>query len=134
MDDGTSGDVTITRMPLRESGWVGYTSDAVYVQRTDDSDVKIDIANLTRITLQPLEWDLAVMSLLLVGVGAYVAVTRHVPVGVAFGVVGCWSSYRTYRNRYALRIYVTDRRKPLTIHPVDPVDCQQTLSDVAGLE
>jgi hypothetical protein len=128
-DEGT--ETTITRMSLRRGGWIGYTDDAVFVRRGDDAEgFKIRRDDIARITLNPLEWDLAVMGLLLVGIGAYVGVTRNVLVGIGFVVVGCWSLYRTYGKRYELVIRVDDEPKPVSVYPVDPKACHETLGDL----
>jgi hypothetical protein len=133
-EDGDATAVTPTRMATREGGWVGYTDDAILVAEADDRRLKVEHANVTRLSLATLEWDLAVLSLLLVGVGTYVAATRNLPVGVAFGAVGVWSCYRTYSDRYELRIHVEGRHDPLTVHPVEPAACHERLADVVGLD
>lgn len=127
------GEVTLTRMALREGGWIGYTDDAVFVDEEDGRRIKVDHANITQIALETIEWDLAILSLILVAVGTYVAATRNVLVGVAFGAVGCWSCYRTYSKRYELHVHVEGRHKPLSVHPVEPTECHETLADVVGL-
>jgi hypothetical protein len=127
-EEGT--ETTITRMSLRRGGWIGYTDDAVFVRRGDDEGFKIRRDDIARITLNPLEWDLAVMGLLLVGIGAYVGVTRNVLVGIGFVAVGCWSLYRTYGKRYELVIQVDDEPKPMSVYPVDPKACHETLGDL----
>jgi len=126
-------DVEITRMSLRDDGWIGYSEDAVYLDQ-DDERVKIQQGAIEEVGLRTLEWDVAVMSLLLVGVGAYVAWTRNPLVGVAFAAVGVFSFYRTYRQRYELVIRVSNQPKPLRVYPAHPVKCQQTLADRIGLE
>lgn len=130
----TDGEVTVTRMELREGGWIGYTEDAVFVDVDGETRIKVAHGNITQVSLATLEWDMAVLSLLLVGVGTYVAATRNPLVGIAFGAVGCWSCYRTYAQRYELRIRVEGRHKPLSVHPVEPGACHERLADVAGLE
>ncbi|WP_336037923.1 hypothetical protein [Halobacterium yunchengense] len=126
--------VEITRMSLRGDGWIGYSEDAVYVDEGGDDRVKIPHDAVEAVTLRTLEWDLAVMSLLLVGVGAYVVVTRNPLVGVAFAAVGAFSAYRTYRHRHELAIRVRNRPKPLTVHPEHPHQCLDALSDRVGLQ
>lgn len=134
-DAKTGGEgVTLTRMQLREGGWIGYSDDAIFVDEDGETKVKVDHDNVTQISLQTVEWDLAVLSLVLVGVGTYVAATRNPLVGIAFGAVGCWSCYRTYSKRYELHVHVEGRHKPLAVHPVEPGECHETLADVVGLE
>jgi hypothetical protein len=133
-EEAPGGEVTVTRMQLREGGWIGYTDDAVFVDVDGETKIKVAHGNVTQVSLATLEWDMAVLSLLLVGVGTYVAATRNVLVGIAFGAVGCWSCYRTYTKRYELRIRVEGRHKPLSVHPVEPGACHERLADVTGLE
>jgi hypothetical protein len=127
-------EVTVTRMSLREGGWIGYNDDAVFLDQEDGQRIKVDHDNITQIALETIEWDLMILSVILVGVGTYVGATRNVLVGVAFGAFGCWSCYRTYSKRYELHIHVEGRHKPLAVHPVEPGECHETLADVAGLE
>ncbi|WP_380676722.1 hypothetical protein [Salinigranum sp. GCM10025319] len=131
MDDRDErAETTITRMSLRRGGWIGYNDDAVFVRRDDEAGFRIPRADIVRITLNPMEWDLTVMSLLLVGIGVYVGATRNVLVGVGFVAVGCWSLYRTYGKRYELVIRVEDEPKPVSVYPVDPKACHETLGDL----
>ena len=127
-----SGEVEITRMSLRDDGWIGYSEDAVFV---DEGDRRVKVQNdaVEQIALHSLEWDVAVMSVLLLGVGAYVFLTRNPLVGVGFAALGAFSLYRTYRNRQELSIRVRDRAKPITVHPEHPVECHETLVDQVGL-
>jgi hypothetical protein len=133
-EDAEAAGVAVTRMETREGGWVGYTDDAVFVEEGGDRRIRIDHSNVTRVSLTTVEWDLAVLSLLLVGVGTYVAATRNTLVGVGFGAVGVWSCYRTYNQRHELRIHVEGRHEPVTLHPVEPAECHDTLAEVVGLE
>ncbi len=128
-----AGEVTLTRMALRDGGWIGYGDDAIFVQR-DDERVKIRYANVTQLSLRTLEWDLAVMSVVLVAVGTFVAATRNTQVGIVFGAIGVWSFVRTYRSRYELLIHVEGRPKPLAVNPVEPGECHERLAEVTGLE
>lgn len=127
-------DVEITRMGLRDGGWVGYSADAIFVDRGGDERVKIHDDAVTRIGLRMLAWDTAVLSLLLVGVGAYVVATRNPFVGLGFVAVGAYSLYRTYDDRQAVVIHVEDRRKPVAVHPEHPTECHERLAAEAGLE
>ncbi|PSQ61320.1 MAG: hypothetical protein BRD23_00460 [Halobacteriales archaeon SW_9_67_25] len=136
MDAGEAdetGEVTVTRMGLRDGGWIGYAEGAIFVQR-DDEKVKISHSNVTQLSLRTLEWDLAVMSVVLLAVGTFVAITRNVYIGIVFGAVGVWSLARTYDDRHELIIHVDGRAKPVTVHPVDPGECHERLAEVAGLE
>jgi len=126
-------DVEITRMALRDGGWIGYSEDAVFLQR-DDERVKIHDDAVTGIGRRVLSWDVAVMSVLLVAVGGWVVLTRNPLVGVAFAAVGLFSLYRTYAKRQALVIHVEDRAKPLAVHPEHPAECHERLAAETGLQ
>jgi hypothetical protein len=130
--EGTSRDVEITRMQLRGDGWIGYSDDDVFVDE-GDKRVKIPHDAIREVSLHQLEWDVALMSLLLVAVGGYVALTRNPFVGVAFAAVGAFSVYRTYSQRYELDIRVENRPKPIVVYPKHPVECHSTLADRIGL-
>ncbi|MFB6271227.1 MAG: hypothetical protein ABEH83_14885 [Halobacterium sp.] len=121
-----AGEVEITRMALRGGGWIGYSEDAVFVVDGDDR-IKVPKDAVEGLALRTLEFDVAVMSLLLVGVGVYVALERNPLVGVAFAAVGVYSSYRTYQQRYELVVDVENEPKPLSVHPEHPKECHRTL-------
>lgn len=126
-------EVSVTRMSLRPGGWVGYSEDAVFVDREDER-IKIRNGNIVQVGLRTIRWDLAVMSLLLVGVGGYVAATQNPLVGVGFAAVGSASLYRTYNRRYALVIGVENEPKPVAVHPDHPKECHERLVEAVGLE
>lgn len=132
--DERGSETTIRRMSLRPGGWIGYDDDSVFVQHEDDAGFKIARDDIARLTLNPVEWDLAVMSLLLVGIGVYVGVTRNPLVGVGFVAVGAWSLYRTYRKRYELVVYVDDQPKPVSVYPSHPKECHATLGGLIRSE
>ena len=126
-------DVEITRMSLRDGGWIGYSEDAVFLDH-DDQRVKIHDDAVQGIGRRVLAWDTAVLSLLLVGVGGYVVLERNPLVGVAFAALGLFSFYRTYQKRQALVIHVEDRAKPLAVHPEHPAECHERLAEETGLQ
>lgn len=132
MDDESGGtERTITRMSLRlDGGWIGYDEDSVFVQRADEQGFSIDRRDIARVTLNPVEWDLVVMSLLLVGIGAYVGNTRNLLVGLGFVAVGLWSLYRTYRKRNQLVIFVDEQPTPVSVYPTHPKECHETLGEL----
>ncbi|AUV81601.1 hypothetical protein C2R22_08000 [Salinigranum rubrum] len=136
MNDDAAGpaETTITRMGLRSGGWIGYDEESVFVQPDEEQGYKIARADIARITLNPVEWDLVVMSLLLVGIGGYVGFTRNPLVGVGFLAVGVWSVYRTYSNRYELVLYVDDQPKPVSVHPTHPKECHRTIGELIRSE
>ncbi|SEW31418.1 hypothetical protein [Halobacterium jilantaiense] len=130
--DPARRDVEITRMALRDGGWIGYSEDAVFLDR-DGQRVKLHDDAVTGIGRRVLAWDTAVLSLLLVGVGGWVVLTRNPLVGVAFAAVGLFSLYRTYQDRQALVIHVADRAKPFAVHPEHPAECHERLAEETGL-
>lgn len=123
-------ETTITRMGLRSGGWIGYDGDSVFVQPDEEQGYKIARTDVARITLNPVEWDLAVMSLLLVGIGGYVGFTRNPLVGVGFLAVGAWSLYRTYSKRYELVLYVDNEAKPVSVYPTHPKECHRAIGEL----
>jgi hypothetical protein len=125
--------VSVTRMSLRNGGWIGYSDDAVFVD-TDDQKVKIRNDDISTVALRVIEWDVAVMSALLVALGGYVGLTRSPLAGVAFAVVGVFSLYRTYTKRYELIIHVENEPKPVTVFPTHPKECHETLTEGLGLD
>lgn len=132
--DPPVGQVDIRRMSLRGGGWIGYSDDALYVATGDDDDrIRIPNDAVELLTLNQVEWDIAVMSLLLVGVGGYVVATMEPLVGVIFAAVGLFSLYRTYRRRYELTIRVENRPKPVSVFPEHPIECHETLAEQVGL-
>lgn len=131
MNDREDGaETTVTKMSLRPGGWIGYNNDAVFVQRDGKQNIKIRRGDIARVSLNTIEWDLAITSLLLIGVGLFVGATRNVLVGLGFVAVGCWSFYRTYSKRYGLVIRVQDEPAPVAVHPVAPKECYETLGDL----
>ncbi len=129
-DDAGATEATITRMGLRSGGWIGYDDERVFVQPAEGQGYKVARADIARITLNPVEWDLVVMGLLLVGIGGYVGFTRNPLVGVGFLAVGVWSLYRTYSKRYELLLYVDDQPKPVSVHPTHPKECHRTMGEL----
>lgn len=125
--------VTISRMALRNGGWVGYSENAVFLDR-DDRKVKIRSADISTIALRVIKWDVAIMSALLVGLGGYVVATRNPLVGFGFAAIGLFNLYRTYTKRYELVIQVENETKPVTMYPAHPKKCHKTLADGLGLE
>lgn len=131
--DGQGSDVDIRRMSLRSDGWIGYSADAVFVDDGGER-IKIQYDAVEQLSLRQIEWDLVVMSLLLVAVGGYVVLTRNPYVGVGFAIVGFLSLYRTYRKRYELEIRITNRPKPVRVYPEHPAECHETLVGQVGLQ
>lgn len=127
-DDGdvASEAVDITRMDLRGGGWIGYSDEAVFVEDGEDR-VKVTQEHVEQLALRTLEFDVAIMSLLLIGVGAWVVLNRNPLVGLGFAVLGVYSLYHTYRQRHELVIEVKNEPKPLSVHPVHPSECHEAL-------
>ena len=117
--DGAIEDETLRdEFPLRHGGTVGLTDEYVLVAR-DGETIRITADRITEATLDSIDWFLVTMGVVIVGFGV-VSFERSVPGGLAFVAAGLGSLYLTYRRRDALRIGVTDRRKPVTIYPEDP--------------
>ncbi|MGQ5516956.1 hypothetical protein [Halococcus saccharolyticus] len=126
---GGTDETTITRMGLRRGGWIGYNEEGVYVDRDDETRIKIRHGNVTQVGLKSAEWDLVVMSLVLVGVGVFVGTTRNPLVGIGFAAVGLGSLYWSYRKRHELVIHVANERKPIAVYPTHPAECHETLAE-----
>jgi hypothetical protein len=124
--------VDITRMSLRNGGWIGYSDDAVFVD--DEKRVKIHNTDISTVGLRIIEWDVAVMSTLLVILGGYVVATRNPLIGLAFALVGLLSLYRTYTKRHELIIHVENKPKPIRVYPTHPRECHKTLTDAFEME
>jgi len=126
--DGDSGGATAdTASPvsderyagsLRRGGSVVLGDDRLVVDR-GDGRVVVDLDDVVEVSLQDVDWFLAVMSAALVGFGL-LSLCRSVPLGGAFAVAGAVSLALTYRKRNALRIQVAGRADPLRCYPEDP--------------
>lgn len=125
-EDEAANEVEISRMTLRTGGWIGYSEDAVFVD-DDDERIKIRHDAVEGVALRTLEFDIAVMSLLLLAVGGWVIINRNPLVGVGFGAVGLFSLYRTYQQRHELVIDVANEPKPVSVYPEHPSECHETL-------
>jgi hypothetical protein len=127
VDDDNDGATADTASPvsderyagaLRTGGTVVLGADRLVVDR-GDSPVVVDLDDIVEVSLQDIDWFLAVMSAALVGFGL-LSLDRSVLLGGAFAVAGAASLALTYRKRYALRIQVTGRTDPLRCFPADP--------------
>ncbi|MFY4812473.1 hypothetical protein [Haloarcula argentinensis] len=103
---------------LRTGGTVVLGADRLVVDR-GDGPVVIDLDDVVEVSLQDIDWFLAVMSAALVGFGL-LSFDRSVLLGGVFAVAGIVSLALTYRKRYALRIQVTGRTDPLRCFPAEP--------------
>jgi len=103
---------------LRTGGTVVLGADRLIVDRGDDP-VVVDLDDVVEVSLQDMDWFLAVMSFALVGFGL-LSLDRSVLLGGAFAVAGAVSLALTYRKRNALRIQVAGRTDPLRCFPVEP--------------
>jgi hypothetical protein len=116
---------------LRTGGTVVLGTDRLAVDR-GNSPVVIDLDDVVEVSLQDIDWFLAVMSAALVGFGL-LSLDRSVLLGGAFAVAGAVSLALTYRKRYALRIQVTGRTDPLRCFPAEPqallTELEQALAD-----
>lgn len=122
-------EATITRMGLRRGGWVGYNEVGIYVDQDNGERLKIRHGDVTQIELKTVEWDVVVMSLLLVAIGGYVGATQNPLVGIGFSVVGLASLYWSYRKRYKLVVRVEGERTPVSMYPTHPTECHETLAE-----
>lgn len=122
-------DTTITRMGLRSGGWIGYNEEGIYINREDETRIKIKHGNVTQVGLRNADWGVVVMSVLLVGIGAFVGTTRNLLVGIGFAAIGLVSIYWSYRKRYKLVIHVENERTPISVYPTHPTKCHETLAE-----
>ncbi|MDS0221054.1 hypothetical protein NDI54_06805 [Haloarcula sp. S1AR25-5A] len=140
MGDDTDGVTADTALPvrteryagaLRTGGTVVLGVDRLVVDR-DDEPVVVDLDDVVEVSLQDIDWFLAVMSVALIGFGL-LSLDRSVFLGGAFAVVGAASLALTYRKRYALRIQVSGRTDPLRCFPAEPqtllAELEQALAD-----
>ncbi|GCF14576.1 hypothetical protein Harman_25110 [Haloarcula mannanilytica] len=103
---------------LRTGGTVVLGADRLVVDR-GDGPLVVDLDDVVEVSLQDIDWFLAVMSAALVGFGL-LSLDRSVLLGGAFAVAGAVSLALTYRKRNALRIQVTGRTDPLKCFPAEP--------------
>lgn len=116
--DALEGDERIReRLALRTGGTVALTDDRVLVD-AEGSVTAVALDDVAEVTVEDLDWFLAVLSALLVGYGLY-SIPRSAALGVAFAAFGAASLYWTYRKRGKVRIKVTGRAKPLSVFPAD---------------
>ncbi|EMA09728.1 hypothetical protein BDK61_2455 [Haloarcula quadrata] len=116
---------------LRTGGTVVLGADRLVVDRGDEP-VVVDLDDVVEVSLQDIDWFLAVMSVALIGFGL-LSLDRSVLLGGAFAVAGAVSLALTYRKRYTLRVQVTGRTDPLRCFPADPqallAELEQALAD-----
>ncbi|NHN62357.1 hypothetical protein G9463_03400 [Haloarcula sp. JP-Z28] len=116
---------------LRTGGTVVLSADRLVIDR-DDEPVVVDLDDVVEVSLQDIDWFLAVMSVALIGFGL-LSLERSVLLGGAFAVAGAVSLALTYRKRYTLRVQVTGRTDPLRCFPADPqallAELEQALAD-----
>jgi hypothetical protein len=138
--DGSDGATADTDTPvgaeryagtLRSGGSVVLGADRLVVDR-GDGPVVVDLDDVVEVSLQDVDWFLAVMSAALVGFGL-LSLDQSVLLGGAFAVAGAVSLALTYRKRDALRIRVAGRADPLRCYPEDPgtllAELNRALSD-----
>lgn len=123
-----SGEGLRYRGPLRRGGEVAVTDDRVLV-RFPDETVSVRYERVSEVTHEGFDWFLGLVSAALVGFGLY-GLTRNPAVGGFFVLAGCWSLYRTYRQRDLIRIRVRDEPKPVEIHPEEVDEFYPTLAAV----
>ncbi|EMA32846.1 hypothetical protein [Haloarcula japonica] len=135
--DGTTADIASAvsderyTCTLRTGGTVVLGADRLVVDRGDEP-VVVELDDVVEVSLQDIDWFLAVMSAALIGFGL-LSLDRSLLLGGAFAAAGAVSLALTYRKRYALRIQVTGRADPLRCFPADPqtllAELEQALAD-----
>ncbi len=105
------------RAELRRGGDVAVTEDRVLVRSADDL-VSVPYENLSEVNYEEFDWFLAIISVALVGLGAY-GLTQNPLLGLFFALAGLWSLYRLYRLRGLVRIHTHSQPKPLELYPED---------------
>lgn len=111
---------------LRRSGSLHVDDGALSVHR--DEGVTVRGEDIRKVNLQVFRWGLATISAVAVLFGAYFAVVEHPLGGLAFSLVGAWSLWRSYRNRYALVVWVDGRPNPIAVYPEDPKGCHAAVA------
>ncbi|MBV0901784.1 hypothetical protein [Haloarcula salina] len=114
---------------LRRGGRITVTTDRVLVDRPAAESVTVPLTGVVDVTLQDVDWFLAVMSLGLVGFGL-ASVGRNLLLAGLFVVAGLVSTALTYRKRGSLRISVSGETRPLRLFPADPEACYDALESV----
>ncbi|WP_276272442.1 hypothetical protein [Haloarcula litorea] len=130
--DPTDGDA-VFEGPLRRGGRITITDERILVERPDEVSVTVATAAVADVSLQDVDWFLAVMSLGLVGFGL-LSVGRSVVLGGAFAVAGVVSLGLTYRKRGAVRLRVSGETDPIRVFPADPRACFDALGAVVAAE
>jgi len=125
MSDG-SGD----RLPLRRGGWLRVDGGNVHIQRDEGQDLTVAGEDIRKIKLQVFDYTLGVISVAAVAFGAYFAVRERFLVGLGIALVGVWSLYRSYRERYTLVIWIDGRPKPVAVYPENPEQCHAAVARV----
>jgi len=114
---------------LRRGGRITVTTERVLVDRPEEESVAVPLSGVVGVTLQDVDWFLAVMSLGLVGFGL-ASVGRNPLLAGLFVLTGLLSTALTYRKRGALRISVSGETRPLRLFPADPETCYDALESV----
>jgi hypothetical protein len=121
------------RLTLRTGGSVAVTDDRLLVN-ADDELTRIELDEVTEVTVEDFDWFLGVLSVLLVGYGLY-SIPRSALLGLVFAAFGAASLYWTYRKRGKARIKVVGRSKPISVFPADTDAFYDALEPVmAGVE
>lgn len=118
------------RLPLRRGGWLRVAEGDVHIRRDEGQDLTVTGEDIRKIKLQVFDYTLGVISAATVAFGAYFAVREQFLVGVGIGLVGVWSLYRSYRERYTLVIWVDGRPKPVAVYPENPEQCHAAVARV----
>lgn len=98
-------------------GRLGLTDDRILVVGEEAFGVPFE--NVQEVTVQPLDWYLVVLSVVLLGIAA-VVFPGNPPLGAGFALVAVANGYWTYRKRNRVRVLTHSRPRPLTLYVDDP--------------
>lgn len=119
-----------TEIELRKRKTIQFRDKNIQVHHSEHDSVTIETRAIQRVSMKPVDWNLVSLSALLLLFGGYFAYTTHVLGGLLFIVLGSWSLYRTYQNRYAVYIWTDGKAGPITIYPVAPKRCHSLLTSL----
>ncbi|MFB6255097.1 MAG: hypothetical protein ABEI06_10865 [Halobacteriaceae archaeon] len=115
-------------MELRRKEIIDIGPEDVVIRSKNDQPIRIEYDNITEISHKRMDWFLMVLSAVVVVFGI-LSLRRTILGGIAFLAFGLISIYWTYRKRQEIKIFVTDRGKPITIYPDDGVKCYRILGE-----
>lgn len=116
--------------PLRHGGALGIAREYLIIARKSKT-IRVNADDVVEVSLQPIDWFLVVMSVVIAGFGVLTA-NRSAIGGVAFVAFGVLNLYWTYRKRGAIRISVEGKRKTVTFRPEEPREAFVGLKPLLG--